>query len=228
MASADQLAGMSPDDFMEMLDDEDTLYQKDRSYIYTSSTDSFMGYDCIYSYGEYDDDIGATPSGLAWKTNSFYYIIAFDSNDDFKEGQKKLKKYLERNLVKKSKPLKTKGAFLSGNTYLVECSDKGTDLIFDKLDTIDDLELFGEDNSLVRNYAAEAEEDGQLDKRVLLKQIDSMDYKMYKFVQVSYPTFDEELEQRFPRDKSYTDHVCYIQVTSLPMTQEQYIAFAGT
>lgn len=228
VASADQLAGISPDDFMEMLDDEDALYQEDTSYIYTSSTDSFMGYDCIYGYGEYDDDIGATPSGLAWKTNSFYYIIAFDSNDDFKEGQKKLKKYLERNLVKKSKPLKTKGAFFSGNTYLVECSDKGTDLIFDKLDTIDDLELFGEDNSLVRNYATEAEEDGQLDKRVLQKQIDSMDYKMYKFVQVSYPTFDEELEQVFPRDKSYTDHACYIQVTSLPMTQEQYIAFAGT
>ncbi|MCI8837355.1 MAG: zinc ribbon domain-containing protein [Hungatella sp.] len=228
LAPADQLANMSLDDLADMLDEEGALYEEDTYYIMTSSTDYFMGYDCIFGYGEYDNHIGAPPSGLAGKSFSFNCIVAFDSNDDFKEGQKELSNYLEKSLVKKGSPLKTKGKFFSGNTYLVECSDKGIDLFFDKFDSIDDLGFFGVDNSLVRNYAAEAGEDGQLDKTVLKELIDSMDYEMYKFVQISYPTFDEELEGMFPRDKSYTNHVCYIQVTSLPMTQDQYIAFAGT
>lgn len=230
LTPADKLANMSPDEFADLLDEEDALYERNERYIVTSSTDSFMGYDCIYGYGEYDDDIGGVPSGMAWKAPSLYYMIAFDSNDDFKEGQKKIKKYLEKNQVKKTRPLKTKGYYYSGNTYLVECSDKETELFFDKMENMDEFELFGYGNSLVRNYTAEAkkEEDDRIDKSELKKQVNRMDYRMYKFVQVCYPEFDEELEKMFPRDKSYTNRICYIQVTSLPMTRDQYIAFAGT
>lgn len=233
LSSAEDYTTMTGEHFKEMLDDEEILYMQMDKGVMTSLTDPFMGYDCIYGYGEYDNDFGATPSGVAWISDSSYFYVAFDTEDDFKDGQESIKKYLEKELVKKSVALKTDGYFSSGNTYLVECSDEGVDEFWDKLPTMEDgsvvieNNLFGDDNSLLRKCKRHIQSGKKLDKKAFRKITDSMGYKMYKFVQVCYLQMEDGVRKMFPSDKSYTDYMCVLQVVCIPMTEEQYIAFAG-
>ena len=229
--SAEEYVSLTREGFKDMLEEEGTLYKESDLNVRTLTTDDFMSYDCIYGYGAYDDDWGATPSYTAGLADCAYFVLAFETEEDFKEGQKSVKKYLEKEIVKKSGILKTDGAVWSGDTYLVECSDKGTDEVWKKLSEMDDRKIFYHD-WIYYNYAlAERKgiiyEDSQSNEEAFLKTLEDIDYKMYKFVQVCYPQMDSDLRSYFPSDKSYTDYTCCIQVTCLPMTEEDYILFAG-
>ncbi len=234
LMSAEDHASLTWEDVRDMLDEEGTLYQQIDESVQTSTTDSFMGYDCIYGYGEYSNNVGAAPSGVAWISTSPYFYVAFNTEEDFKDGQESIKKYLEKELEQNSVALKTDSLFLSGDTYLIECSDKGVDEFWDKLLTWEDgsvdieNDLFGDDNSLLRKCKELIQSGEKLDEKAFREIADSMDYKMYKFVQVCYPQMEDGVREMFPRDKSYTDYMCVLQIVCVPMTEEQYIAFAGT
>lgn len=229
--SAEEYISLTREEFKGMLEEEGTLYEELDLNVRTLTTDDFMGCDCIYGYGAYDDDWGATPAYTAGLSDCAYFVLAFETEEDFKDGQKSVKKYLEKEIVKKSGILKTDGAFWSGDTYLVECSDKGVDEIWKKLSEKNDRENFYSywiyDNYTLAERTGIIDKDSQINEEALLKALEDMDYKMYKFVQVCYPQMDNDLRSYFPSDKSYTDYTCCIQVTCLPMTEEDYILFAG-
>lgn len=228
--SAEDYVSLTREGLKDMLEEEGTLYEeweKETNFaVSTLTTDKFMGYDCIYSYSNlssYSVSAYLKPTKLVDYT---YFKIAFETEEDFKEGQKSIKKYLEKEMVKKS------GILKDGDTdiYLVECSDKGVDEIWKKLSEMDDREDFYD--RWISAYRALAErtdiigEDSQINEEALLKTLEDMDYKIYKFVRVSYPPMDS-IRNSFPSEKSYADYACYISVLYLPMTEGEYIVAAG-
>lgn len=210
------------------------------SSVLTSMTDTFMGYDCIYGYGEYEDENGEELPRLAQLGDVFGLFLAFDTQEDFKDFKETIEKYLEKKLVKDETVLKSEGEFFPMYTYLVGCSDKCVGDYFDNPLVMKNwkkilLNYYRNDigsssaDELVMKCAEYLDSGKDLNKQSMQKIADELGYKMYKFVQIYYPQ-DVDIEtvhQIVPSDKSYIDCMCMMQVFCVPMTEEQYISFAG-
>lgn len=194
----EESADVSLDEFQTMLEDESILYtsvDQGDGYIQTTTTEKFLGYDCIFSFGDllfYDfhhgnlEDIGLS---LIYP-NKLCYYIAFKDEDNFKDGRKKIDNYMTKNLAKGQEVLNARSS--DGDpyySYIFEITDRH----IDKFNTTGS---------------------GGTDS----------DYSIYKFVNVYYVHVDEYspiLDQFFP-DKSYTNNVCTIYAFYAKMSDEDY------
>lgn len=255
-------ASMTRASFKEMLDEEGVLYTQDdhlvddtiaipididsleidlskiEGEIKTSVSDSFMGYDCSYTYGY--NTFGAKPTSLASKVNALNIFLAFDTQEDFKVFKEDLEEDLDKSLVDGKTVIKAESENFDfpEYIYLVECSDKGAGDFFNEpacmekwKSTLLDYYFAEAHNSDVEDLLSKCMEylksGEEVNQQLMENILEECDYRVYKFIQVSYP-LDVDIDtvhSIVPSDKQYTDCMCQIQVICVPMTDEQYDSY---
>ena len=212
-----EITDLSVKDFRDMLDKEGALYIATYGDlddgVYTTTTDSFFGYDCIYGFGFADLDIDRMEKNDGLNIiypYAFNFAVAFENEDQFKEGKKTIESYLQNNLEKNLAVMKGESSdFFQGSVYSAYLLEQ-TDQDMDKFDNC-------------YQYAGIEKPDEEEET------INDSLYSMYKFVNVIFyhlPDSDEEeFYSLFPSNKSYSNNICLIECFFAKMTEEECVKY---
>lgn len=241
---------LSVKDFRDMLDEAGVLYSgyngnDYRKGVVTTTTDSFLGYDCVYGFGEFDHEIGYSGAAGACQYAPVFYV-AFESEEDFKEGRKKIEESLEKQQVKDYKVLKgTNDTVYEGArfyTYVLECTQeeetkyktyKFVDVMFYHIgdDARDEqlLSMFPGDKTytdsicMMQVYFARLTEEEYIRRAALGCQYDAIAKKYIDMEELGYGGDDENELYIYSKDKPSGLAAYFMQEYDFDIEEARYI-----
>lgn len=221
--NAKELNDLTLDKFKEVMTEDGILYNIDGNYCSAKTTESFMGYDCLYvgEFPEKDDFSLSSDAKLS-------FVLDLGSGDRYKEARKKLDDYFDKNCVKNNGHVEWEqdnGTVV--NWYTLDsidaakcCEDRidknFTDLTESEFNRLMNLYGFvlgaGEENATKDNFAEQFK-----------KGLSEEGYQARKIVTVVYTDAPGANEEISGLHVNFDGTCCVIMVGSIMMTDAEYI-----